>query len=176
VDGHGKASGKQSGKNADMAIKDIEKGMDDFLRKVDFSIMTVNQKVGGDFVGDAVKSVKETVYGRTVYDKKGNVRKRRPWELSGNLLNSIGYTNVQDGSIAEESFPGGGEGAAEGKKAAQESLKGINGHALVMAAGMNYAIYVEAKGYDVISNSVEKAKVTHQRMMNKVLAEVTKRL
>ncbi len=154
-----------------MAIKDIEKGMEDFLRIVDNSIMTVDNRVGAEFVRDAKISVGESVYGRTVYDKKGNVRDRKPWELSGNLQNSIGYVVVKSNAVVKSAF-GGGRGGAEGKKVANEMASNVS-DGLIAVAGMDYAAYVEAKGYDVISNSVEKARVTHQRMMKHVLSKIT---
>ncbi len=154
MDGNAKKAGQPSDNNADMALRDIEKNMDDFLRKVDKAIMVVNQKVGEDFVRDA---------------RQVNTYRDR----TANLRNSVGYAIVRDGSMAQENFPGGGVGAAEGRKAANEALLGVDENALAMVAGMNYGVYVEAKGYDVISNSVEKAKVTHQRMMKHVLSKIT---
>ena len=137
-----------------MAIRDIEKNMDNFLRKVDDAIMVVNQKVGEDFVRDARQV-------NTYSDQTSNLR------------NSKGYTVVIDGGIVKEDYPGGGVGAAEGRKAANEALMGVDENALSMVAGMNYALYVEAKGYDVITGSVEKAKPAHQRLMKHVLSKIT---
>ena len=51
-----------------------------------------------------------------------------------------------------------GEGAAEGLKVAlQMAAELTNSFSLIIVAGMNYAAYVEAKGYDVILPAQLKA-------------------
>lgn len=75
-----------------------------------------------------------------------------------NLRNSVGYVIVHDGQIVSNLFPGSGEGVAKGqsyaKKIASEAggLKS-KGWILIVVAGMEYAAYVEAKGYDVLSGA-----------------------
>lgn len=80
-------------------------------------------------------------------------------DQTGNLTNSIGYAVVKQGKIVTyggETQPG--EGAAEGLKVAQQmAAKLTNSFSLIIVAGMNYAAYVEAKGYDVILPAQLKA-------------------
>ena len=80
-------------------------------------------------------------------------------DQTGNLTNSIGYAVVRKGKIVTyggESQPG--EGAEEGLKVAQQmAAKLPNSFSLIIVAGMNYAAYVEAKGYDVILPAQFKA-------------------
>ena len=80
-------------------------------------------------------------------------------DQTGNLTNSIGYAVVKQGKIVTyggEIQPG--EGAAEGLKVAQQmAAKLTNSFSLIIVAGMNYAAYVEAKGYDVILPAQLKA-------------------
>ncbi len=80
-------------------------------------------------------------------------------DQTGNLTNSIGYAVVKQGKILNyggEIQPG--EGAAEGLKVAQQmAAKLTNSFSLIIVAGMNYAAYVEAKGYDVILPAQLKA-------------------
>lgn len=79
-----------------------------------------------------------------------------------NLRSSIGYIIVKDGSII-----GGGQFTGQGEKGKEEGedfakslvAKYPFGYALIVVAGMNYAGYVEAMGYDVlISQELYAAK------------------
>ena len=56
--------------------------------------------------------------------------------------------------------PGGAqEGAEVGKQYAQElAANHPTGYALIVVAGMNYAEYVSAKGYDVLDTAELKAR------------------
>ena len=80
-------------------------------------------------------------------------------DQTGNLTNSIGYAVVRRGEILNyggEIQPG--EGAAEGLKVAtQMAAKLPNSFSLIIVAGMNYAAYVEAIGYNVILPAQFKA-------------------
>lgn len=81
-------------------------------------------------------------------------------DRTGNLTNSIGYAVVRKGKIVcygGEIQPG--EGAEEGLKIANKmAAKLPNTFSLIVVAGMNYAAYVEAKGYNVILPAELKAK------------------
>lgn len=81
-------------------------------------------------------------------------------DRTGNLTNSMGYAVVRNGDIV---FSGGsnqhGEGAeAALKTAVKMAAKLPNSFSLVIVAGMSYAAYVEAKGYNVILPAELKAK------------------
>ena len=86
---------------------------------------------------------------------------------TNNLRSSIGYVIVKDGNVLFEDFKKTGDGTKEdgtkgivnGKKLAMSVAPKVNGIALVCVAGMNYAIYVEAKGFDVISGSVLQTEI-----------------
>lgn len=73
-----------------------------------------------------------------------------------NLRSSIGYIIIYDGEIIEDYFPvlnGGSEGAEAGKAWAQEVGVYVNegeGIQMIIIAGMEYAVFVQSKGYDVI--------------------------
>lgn len=74
-------------------------------------------------------------------------------DQTGNLRNSIGYFIAKDGEIIK------GNGSAESKSFASSLIRQYNsGFSLIVVAGMEYAIYVEAKGYNVISSSELFAK------------------
>ncbi len=154
-----------------MAIKDIERKMDEFAERVDREAIRVLNYVGVGFQNNARDSVGKSIYGRTVYDHRGQPRARRPGELTANLQNSIGFIVIQDGRETTSDF-GSGMGGSQGRKVAREHS--ISDHGLVMVAGMKYAAAVESKGYDVISNSVNNARKEHEKIMKNVLSAITK--
>lgn len=81
-------------------------------------------------------------------------------DRTGNLTNSMGYAVVRKGdtvSIGGSDQPGEGAEAAV-KAAVKMAAKLPNTFSLVIVAGMNYAAYVEAKGYNVILPAELKAK------------------
>lgn len=79
-------------------------------------------------------------------------------DQTGNLRSSVGYAVIDNGKVISKSGFGtikqGAEGASQGKDFLSEimSQQG-NGLVLIVVAGMNYATYVEAKSYDVISGA-----------------------
>lgn len=96
-------------------------------------------------------------------------------DQTGNLTNSIGYAVVKQGRIVTyggENQPG--EGAAEGLKVAQQMAASLtNSFSLIIVAGMNYAAYVEAKGYNVILPAQLKAMKDFPQVMKR-LSELAK--
>ena len=76
-------------------------------------------------------------------------------DRTGNLRSSIGYIILKDGQIVDRNFTGkSSEGVSKAEKFALElSAKYSNGYVLIGVAGMHYAAYVEARGYDVITGS-----------------------
>lgn len=79
-------------------------------------------------------------------------------DQTGNLRSSIGYVLVRDGKIIEQSafevVMNGGSGAKSGIQYAKEVARQFpEGIVLIIVAGMNYAAFVAAKGYDVIDSA-----------------------
>ena len=83
-------------------------------------------------------------------------------DQTGNLRSSIGYVVVKDGKPVNISFgavKGGHTGVNEGQRLAiQIGSKQTEGYALVVVAGMNYAVYVESKGRDVLTSAEKYAE------------------
>ena len=75
-------------------------------------------------------------------------------DQTGNLRHSIGYKVYNNGRSIEENFQGSDEGMTAGKSIADELGKSTKGINLIVVAGMDYASYVEDRGYDVISGSI----------------------
>lgn len=92
-------------------------------------------------------------------------------DRTGNLTNSIGYAVAKGKEIV---FYGGPESGGAGNDAAlQVAMKMVNSLpnrlSLVIVAGMNYAAYVEAKGYNVILPAELKAKTDFPQAMKKLM-------
>ncbi|MGE9615653.1 MAG: hypothetical protein ACQPRI_05065 [Solitalea-like symbiont of Tyrophagus putrescentiae] len=94
---------------------------------------------------------------------------------TGNLQNSIGYVVVKKGIVISSGSFGNIKriaalavksdglnisGAKQGLEVANRIARGCqNDYTLIIVAGMNYAAYVEAKGYNVILPAELKAKI-----------------
>ena len=99
---------------------------------------------------------------------------------TGALLSSTGYEVFVDGVAIHSQFDaasGAESNAAEtgiksGQSIAERIGKGTNGIALVVVAGMNYAAYVEAKGYNVLSSAEHLAERELPRMLEKLISNI----
>ena len=129
--------------------------------------MGITPKFANGFVAGQVKAFQERLEKATVFQLQYLGEELAKYakdnhtytDQTGNLTNSIGYAVVKQGKILNyggEIQPG--EGAEEGLKVAQQmAAKLPNSFSLIIVAGMNYAAYVEAKGYDVILPAQLKA-------------------
>lgn len=95
-------------------------------------------------------------------------------DQTGNLTNSIGYAVARGTEIVNY---GGQVQQGEGADAALETAMKMaetlpNSYSLVVVAGMNYAAYVEAKGYNVIVPAELKARRDFPQVMQKLVAKV----
>lgn len=99
---------------------------------------------------------------------------------TGALLSSTGYEVFVDGVAIHSQFDaasGAESNAAEtgiksGQGIAESIGKGTKGIALVVVAGMNYAAYVEAKGYNVLSSAEHLAERELPRMLEKLISNI----
>lgn len=94
-------------------------------------------------------------------------------DQTGNLRSSLGYVIVKDGSIVNQSgfkqVKSGSEGTSEGEKYAMElALSYPKGITLIVVAGMHYAAYVSAKGYDVL----DSAELLADRLVPKMVKKL----
>jgi hypothetical protein len=74
------------------------------------------------------------------------------------LRSSLGYVIYKDGQQVASNFQStggekGDEGVQIGQQRAAEAAAGIPGIVAVVVAGADYASYVEAKGFDVLTGS-----------------------
>lgn len=90
-------------------------------------------------------------------------------DQTGNLRHSIGYVIIQYGKVVSENFSSG-NGYPEAQQEAREAAMKVASELpkmhtyLVWVAGMEYARYVEAKGYDVIEGSGNWVEVNAEKL------------
>lgn len=98
-------------------------------------------------------------------------------DRTGNLTNSIAYAVVKEGKIVSyggENQPG--EGADTALKVATEYAATVsNTFSLIVVAGMNYAAYVEAKGYNVILPAELKARTDFPKVIAQLQEKASKK-
>ena len=120
-------------------MSDVQQYADKQVNEIKEKQMLVFQKVGEDFI-DKARSL------RTYKDQTGNLRA------------SIGYIIAEDGKPLYNSFKSDGGGSGAGSSAGADYAGSLvskydQGLVLIGVAGMNYALFVEARGYDVITGS-----------------------
>lgn len=94
-------------------------------------------------------------------------------DQTGNLRSSIGYVVTVDGEVVQSSsfevVKDGAGGSRDGKSYALDLVKQFpEGIVLIVVAGMNYASYVSAKGYDVLDSS----EVLAERLVPEILKQL----
>lgn len=94
-------------------------------------------------------------------------------DRTSNLRSSIGFVVAYNGRIVRESGfekvrQTATEGPATGKRLAiQIAAQYTDGIVLVLVAGMDYAVYVEARGYNVLNSAEDLAKRLVPEMLRK---------
>ena len=110
-----------------------------------------------------------------------NARNNKGYMMqTGALLSSTGYQVFVDGVAVHSQFYASSwaeSGAAAtgmkgGQSIAERVGKETKGVALVVVAGMNYAAYVEAKGYNVLSSAEHLAERELPRMLEKLITNI----
>ena len=96
-------------------------------------------------------------------------------DRTSNLRGSIGYAIVKDGVEIFGNFDGVAEGQAKSKQLVNEVQADYpKGFALIVVAGMNYAVYVEAKGFDVLTGSSQTAESNLKRQFDRLSRQLKK--
>ena len=121
-------------------MRDIEKALDQDLKKIENGVISIMQRAGEEFVSDARQGV----------NISGAFPKGDYMDQTANLRNSIGYFILADNEIVAES--GGGSTGHMAAKRTLSELPPKTGYRLVGVAGMEYASYLESKGYNVITS------------------------
>lgn len=87
-------------------------------------------------------------------------------DQTGNLRSSIGYLVTKDNQVFEQYFSGNEAGKITQEKAYNHA-RGRKGIVLIVIAGMNYATYVESRGYNVITS----AEMIADRLITELLED-----
>lgn len=140
---------------------DVQKRLDAFLEMVEKKQIARLQKLGEMCLIEA----------RT---NKGYMMQ------TGALLSSTGYMIFVDGVALHTQFDAASgaesnaaqQGIKAGSGLAEAVGKETKGIALVVVAGMNYASYVEAKGYNVLSSAEHLAQRELPRMLEKLISNI----
>lgn len=135
---------------------DIQKRFDAFLEEVLKQQIEAFQHLGEMCVAHA----------RSVPKKVGFE------DRTGNLRSSIGYAIFVDGMAIHTAYKGRSEGIEAGSELAERVGKNTRGICLVVTAGMNYAVYVEAKGRDVLTSAEILAARELPRMRNQLTSNI----
>lgn len=141
-------------------VQDIKKALNKDLQNIENGILRIMKRAGDKFVTDA--RLKVNISGAF---PKGKYRDR-----TANLRNSIGYFILIDNEVVLES--GGGSIGHMAARATLKKLPPKSGYRLVGVAGMEYASYLESKGYNVITSQQEVLFVN----LSKWLREFSKQL
>lgn len=118
------------------------------LSHLDERFAEIRQKIQTYSV-DYLVGVGERLYADVIESKTYTDR-------TGRLTASIGYGVVQNGKLVHTGGFGGGEGEQEGRRLldeAAQSYSGADTTALILVAGMPYAVYVSRKGYNVLDHT-----------------------
>lgn len=96
-------------------------------------------------------------------------------DRTGNLTNSMGYIILADGANVDTDGFDSGEGGAAGKQVAESAAsKYPSGFVLIVVAGMNYAAYVESKGYNVLTSAEQLAQEQLPKMLSSLKSNIDK--
>lgn len=141
--------------------------------------MGITPMFGDDAIGAQVRKFQERLEQEALFQLKDLGEdltkyakdKHNYTDRTGNLTNSIGYAIVRGSDIV---FFGGavqqGEGADNALKVAMKMAENLtNSFTLIIVAGMNYAAYVEAKGYNVILPAELKARTDFPKAMQMLM-------
>lgn len=101
---------------------------------------------------------------------------------TGALMSSTGYQVYVDGVAVVSKFDAASgaqsdaasKGMLAGLSLAESVGRETSGICLVVVAGMNYAAYVEAKGFNVLTSAENMAKREMPRMMKQLFNDVAK--
>ena len=147
--------------------------------------MGITPQFGKGYIAAQVAAFRERVENATLFQLQylgeqlvAYAREQHNYtDRTGNLTNSIAYAVVKEGKIVTyggENQPG--EGADTALKVATEYAASVpNTFSLIVVAGMNYAAYVEAKGYNVILPAELKCRTDFPKVVAQLQEKASKK-
>ena len=91
-------------------------------------------------------------------------------DRTSNLRNSINYAIFKNGKLYNDY----GRLTSEQVSYITNEIEKVNGYTLVVYAGMYYGIYVEARGYSVLSGALEASETS--KLLTEALGNAVRRL
>lgn len=140
-------------------MSDVKGRFDAFLAEIERQQIEALQRLGEQCV----------LHARTVPSDVGF------HDITGNLRSSIGYMVFVDGVAVHGSYvqvKEGSEGIKAGESLAKKVGQETKGVCLIVTAGMNYALYVESKGKDVITSAEHLAERELPRMLEDLVTDI----
>lgn len=93
----------------------------------------------------------------------------RNFKVSGKGTIESSYSSIKTRKTYSRSIKGGSDGVRKGEDLAEKlALEFTQGFALIVVAGMNYAYYVETKGFNVLSSSEHFAQSKLPAMLSEL--------
>lgn len=93
-------------------------------------------------------------------------------DQTSNLRNSIGYAIIANGRLVDGRYGDTRDELKQSKQIVNEvSTSYPTGYVLTVIAGMNYAVYVESKGYNVLTTAELHAETKVKEMLAKILKQ-----
>jgi len=117
----------------------------------------VNARIQGEIIAFEKQVIRSLSFIGEGFINKARL-KNEFMDRTGNLRSSIGYTIFKDGKNIFENIERSASGDEKGRgvsaaKSFESQINVKDGFVLVVFAGMEYAIYVEASGRDVLTGS-----------------------
>lgn len=91
-------------------------------------------------------------------------------DRTGNLRNSINYAIFKDSKLLQDN----GNLTSEQISYITNEIEKVNGYTLVIYAGMYYGVYVEARGYVVLSGALQASETS--KLLVEALGNAVRRL
>ncbi len=152
------------GIKAKFSYSDIEKALNKNLIQIETGVLRILKRVGEEFVSDA----REGMNISSAAFPKGDYQ-----DQTANLRSSIGYFILRDNEQVD-----GSTGTSKGQMAARRVLNELppkSGYRLIGVAGMEYASFLESKGYNVISSQQAVLFVNLGERLRKFTKQLGKR-
>ena len=129
------------------------------------------------YIDQSIDKALEVIVNTFLYVGESCIREARDngsyMDQTGILRSSIGYVVVVDGQIVRKNVVDLVKNGTEGTKEAEAFLERLasehsTGICLIVVAGMNYASYVEGRGYNVLTS----AELLAERLVPQLLEQI----
>lgn len=155
--------------NIKFNANDVREIVESRVAKIEEAIIQMLGYIGESFVVNAREKINNPAYQQALseiaFSRQGprvEIGEETPSfkDHTGNLRSSIGFVILKNGEPINQSFSESDKGTDRetGMLKAMVVAKDLSGNfpkgfVLIVVAGMDYAAYVESKGYDVITGS-----------------------